>query len=157
MLNWKNVPIPETHVIPLGIGVILQLLFPWSLPWDRVLSWVLALPLLFLGLLLAAWSVREVSSIDVASPSSLITSGPYSVSRNPMYLAWTLIYLALTLMIGSLWLLILLGPLLVWMHLVILSEERALEKRFGATYRQYRQQVGRYLSLGPLGKDRNDA
>ena len=75
-----------------------------------------------------------------------MSSGPYRISRNPLYLGLTLIYLALTLAVDTWWGIALLLPLLVVLHHgVVLREERYLERKFGDTYRLYRARVRRYL------------
>jgi protein-S-isoprenylcysteine O-methyltransferase Ste14 len=73
-------------------------------------------------------------------------SGPFRFSRNPLYLALTLLYLGLTLALNTWWGIVLLVPVLIIMHWgVILREERYLEQKFGESYRQYRSKVRRYL------------
>ena len=69
-----------------------------------------------------------------------------SLSRNPLYLALTLLYLGLTLAFNTWWGIVVLVPVLIIMHRgVVLREERYLEQKFGETYRQYRSKVRRYL------------
>jgi protein-S-isoprenylcysteine O-methyltransferase Ste14 len=84
--------------------------------------------------------------MDFSKPTEVMTMGPYSFSRNPMYVAWTLIYLAITLLVNTLWLIILLPITLLFTHFfVIRKEEAQLEQMFGEAYRQYRARVRRYL------------
>jgi protein-S-isoprenylcysteine O-methyltransferase Ste14 len=127
--------------------VALQVLLPLRL-FER--SWwlndALGWPLLALGILLVAWAVVTLGDMDIARPTSVVRSGPYAFSRNPMYVAWTAIYLAVALLLDSWWLLIFLPALLILTHfLVVRREEQALEDRFGREYRDYRQRVRRYL------------
>ncbi len=78
--------------------------------------------------------------------TALVTSGPYRFTRNPMYLGFTLLYLALALWFGGYWTLLLLPPvLLVMVHGVIRREEAYLSRRFGTEYDAYRQRVRRWL------------
>jgi protein-S-isoprenylcysteine O-methyltransferase Ste14 len=63
-----------------------------------------------------------------------------------MYLARTLLYLGLGLLVNGLGILLMLAPLLRVMHYgVIKPEERYLEAKFGQSYRQYRAGVRRWL------------
>ncbi|HEU5040160.1 MAG TPA: isoprenylcysteine carboxylmethyltransferase family protein, partial [Gemmatimonadales bacterium] len=76
----------------------------------------------------------------------LVTDGPYRFTRNPMYLGFTLWYLAGTAWVNSLWLLVLLPVvLLVMQRGVITREEAYLERRFGREYTEYRARVRRWL------------
>jgi protein-S-isoprenylcysteine O-methyltransferase Ste14 len=78
--------------------------------------------------------------------TALVTSGPYRFTRNPMYLGFTLFYLALALWFGGYWTLMLLPPvLLVMIHGVIRREEAYLSRLFGTGYDDYRQRVRRWL------------
>jgi protein-S-isoprenylcysteine O-methyltransferase Ste14 len=107
----------------------------------RVAGLLIASP----GVMVAAWAVVAARDVDVTSPATVVTRGPYARSRNPMYLGWTMVYLGMALIVGSRWLLILLPPVLAYTHAAVLREERYLEARFGRDYRQYRERVRRYL------------
>lgn len=144
--RWSNIPIPEGHVIPLIVGMALHVFFPRSIfesPWLRhVLGW----PPLLLGALLAAWAVATIKDVDINKPTSLIVSGPYRFSRNPMYVAWTLIYAGIAVLANTWWPLFFLPIVLVFTHtFVIRKEEQRLEQLFDEQYRRYRDGVRRYL------------
>jgi len=62
-----------------------------------------------------------------------------------MYVAWTLGYVAVAFVAGTAWPLVLLPVVLVMIQVVVLREERSLERRFGDAYRSYRTSVRRYL------------
>jgi protein-S-isoprenylcysteine O-methyltransferase Ste14 len=62
-----------------------------------------------------------------------------------MYLAWTLGYVGAALVAGTAWPLLLLPVVLVLTQVVVMREERSLERRFGAVYRNYKASVRRYL------------
>jgi protein-S-isoprenylcysteine O-methyltransferase Ste14 len=72
-------------------------------------------------------------------------SGLYKFSRNPMYVGfnlWTISSMVYTLNIG----IILIGIYsMAIYHLIILGEEKFLEKRFGSEYKNYKTNVRRYL------------
>jgi protein-S-isoprenylcysteine O-methyltransferase Ste14 len=142
--RWGNIPIPEAHLAGLGTG-ILQVVRPWSLPWPAWVGHACGWPLLLAGLWLGAWAVRAAGRVDLERPNQLVDRGPYALSRNPMYLAWTLGYVGVALVAGTAWPLVLLPVVLVVTQVVVLQEERSLERRFGDAYRSYRTSVRRYL------------
>ena len=146
MWKWSNVPIPPQHLLGLISGAILQLVLKQKLlavPWVGV---VIGLTLIALGVGLAGWSVYTAGETEVEKPTQLLTRGPYSVSRNPMYVAWTLKYLGIGLVANSLWIVALLPIVVVFTHFVdVRREERFLEKQFGDAYLQYKGQVHRYF------------
>jgi protein-S-isoprenylcysteine O-methyltransferase Ste14 len=104
-----------------------------------------------LGIGLATWGRRTMqaagTNINPYRPSTaIVTSGPFRYSRNPLYLALTLLYVGLTLAFNTWWGIAVLVPLVIVMHTgVVLREERYLEQKFGESYRQYRSEVRRYL------------
>jgi protein-S-isoprenylcysteine O-methyltransferase Ste14 len=78
--------------------------------------------------------------------AALVTTGPYRISRNPMYLGFTFLYLGLSLWFGGYWCLVFLPLVLVVMTIgVIRREEAYLERLFGDEYRAYRARVRRWL------------
>jgi protein-S-isoprenylcysteine O-methyltransferase Ste14 len=82
--------------------------------------------------LLAAWAVAAVKDRDVEKPTEIISSGPYAFGRNPMYLAWTILYVAAAVLVNTWWLILLLPVLLLVTHyFVVRQEERQLEQQFG--------------------------
>ena len=110
------------------------------------------LALLFFVLGLAGFAAviafrRAGTSPNPYRPSSqLVTTGIYRISRNPMYVGFTLWYLAAACWLNNVWLFVLLPiVLLVMLYGVILREERYLERQFGDEYRAYRKRVRRWL------------
>lgn len=143
---WRNVPIPEIHVLVLLAGLTLDVLSGWRLPLSPLLGYLLGWPLAAAGVGLAAWAVWTLGRMDVSAPDRVVETGPYAYSRHPMYVGWTLLYLGAMLVLRSLWLLALAPVLLAALHfLLIPAEERRLESAFGAAYRAYRRRVRCYL------------
>ncbi len=90
---------------------------------------------------------RHNTSFKPHEPSTaLITEGPYRYSRNPMYLALSLLYAGIAITADGPWTLALLAPLLVVLHYgVIIREERYLERKFSDDYRRYKATTRRWL------------
>jgi Phospholipid methyltransferase len=78
-----------------------------------------------------AWAVRAADAVDLERPNQLVQGGPYAYGRNPMYVAWTVAYVGAALVAGTAWPLLLLPVVLVVTQVVVLREERSLERRFG--------------------------
>jgi protein-S-isoprenylcysteine O-methyltransferase Ste14 len=142
-------PPPAIYAAALATGFGLEALLPSaSLPGLR---WPLGGALLLAGLALAAsfFSAfrRARTPIDVRRPTtSLVTTGPYRLTRNPGYLSLALIYAGIAVVTGALWTLALLVPALVLVDRgVIRREERYLEAKFGDEYRRYKRRARRWL------------
>ncbi|WP_180967363.1 methyltransferase family protein [Zhihengliuella halotolerans] len=97
------------------------------------------------GVALAARATKVSAPTDMAEPDRLVSTGPYAISRNPMYVAWTLIYVGLGLARKNVWTLALLPAVLVTTHLTIKREERRLREKFGPRYLAYAEKVRRYI------------
>jgi protein-S-isoprenylcysteine O-methyltransferase Ste14 len=143
--RWGNVPLPETHLVGLGAGILLQVIASWRLSWPAWVGHACGWPLILAGLWLAARGVRAAADVDLERPNHLVRSGPYASSRNPMYIASTLVYLGIALVANAAWPLVILPVVLLVTHVVVVREERSLERRFGTAYRSYKTSVRRYL------------
>ncbi len=117
---------------------------PWALRW-------LALVVGLMGLALAVWGVRTLSThaaLGLGGP--LVTQGPYRFTRNPQYVGDILFYLGLALFVASWRALVvaLLGSL--WFFLAPFTEEPWLKAQFGPAYEAYMRRVPRFLSWRSL-------
>jgi protein-S-isoprenylcysteine O-methyltransferase Ste14 len=145
-MRWKNVPIPETIVVPLALGFGLDLFFSKQLfPLNSL--WVaLSIALFLFGISVIVWSVRVAGRHDLTAPDELITGGPYAFSRNPMYVAWISIYLSILCFNQSIWLAMLFPVSVLLTHfLAVMPEERMLMSQFGEKFSNYCQHVRRYF------------
>ena len=78
--------------------------------------------------------------------TSLVTTGIYTRSRNPMYLALLLGLLAWAIYLGHPVSLLLLPGFVLYMNrFQIIPEERALEAKFGADFKAYCARVRRWV------------
>jgi protein-S-isoprenylcysteine O-methyltransferase Ste14 len=78
--------------------------------------------------------------------SSLVTSGVYRFTRNPMYVGLALVLLAWAVFLSSAW--TMLGPLTFILYMTrfqIMPEEKVLSGMFGAAYSAYQAKVRRWL------------
>ena len=95
----------------------------------------------------AVWTMRDSwrAGIPTEDKTEMVTEGIYSISRNPAFLGFDLIFLGLVLMFFSFWHLFFALFAGIMLHLQILQEEKHLEVVFGEAYKQYRSRTGRYL------------
>jgi len=80
------------------------------------------------------------------SPTSLLTSGPFCISRNPIYLGMAAILLGIAMLLGTL--VAFAFPVLfvvIIETLFIPGEEQNLEKIFGERYRKYKRTVRQWI------------
>ncbi|MFN3821422.1 MAG: methyltransferase family protein [bacterium] len=137
LFRWRGV-IP----IPFLIAAIIGAQFRWSL----------FLGGFYLSLIGEVWRLWAISyaggstrTRNVGAPE-LVTTGPYSIVPNPLYLANLLHYLGFSLASGSLfpYLPIITGIFFAFQyHLIIQLEEKTLLKLFGDKYQSYLSQVPR--------------
>jgi protein-S-isoprenylcysteine O-methyltransferase Ste14 len=103
------------------------------------------------GTTVAFWGMyvfrRAGTNVRPSRPvTTLVTGGPFRYSRNPFYVAMTVIYVGLTLYLGLIWPLLTLVPALIVVHWrIVRREEGFLEDRFGDDYRAYKAQVHRWI------------
>lgn len=103
------------------------------------------------GILLVGAAVRLFGKAGTAikpfqEASALVVRGPYRLTRNPMYVGLVTVLVGIALLLGSLApgiIIPLFVALMDWRFLR--AEEAALERRFGAAYRDYKAQVRRWL------------
>jgi protein-S-isoprenylcysteine O-methyltransferase Ste14 len=143
--RWANVPLPEPHMAGILASAVLHLARPWILPGSKRLYSGGGWTLLGAGIALSASAVRAASDADLEQPSTLVSSGPYAISRNPMYVGWTLLYLGGALITRNVWMVASLPVVAGFIHWEVLREEHALEQTFGEEYIRYRKQVRRYI------------
>jgi protein-S-isoprenylcysteine O-methyltransferase Ste14 len=122
-LNWSNFPIPEGHVILLILGIALDVWLPIGLFETSPLAYMFGALLLIAGVVLAVWAFVTAGEMEIEKPHMLITTGPFAFSRNPMYLGWTMVYLAAILFVNTCWLVILLPVLLLYTHYFVIRRE----------------------------------
>jgi protein-S-isoprenylcysteine O-methyltransferase Ste14 len=92
---------------------------------------------------------RARTTVNPTKPeqaSSLVSSGVYRITRNPMYVGLLCVLVALAVFLSSAWALF--GPVAFVLYIgrfQIAPEERALAKLFGSEYANYQAKVRRWL------------
>jgi len=145
-----HVPPPFVYVMAIGLGVLLQRAVPLRIGGGivRVIAaWALvaAFGALVGSSFQSFWS-RHTSVIPIRPATTLVVSGPYRWTRNPMYVGMALLTVGAALWLNTWWIVLLLAPVLLAIdRLVIAREEQYLRRRFGSDYEAYIQRVRRWL------------
>ena len=100
------------------------------------------------GVAIYAWCRMYMSKkIEFGGKDHLITQGPYKYTRNPLYIADTLIFLGFALFSNSMLVIILMTLLVFTLLLLPLIEESWLLEQYGEKYRRYKAKVPRYIKI----------
>jgi protein-S-isoprenylcysteine O-methyltransferase Ste14 len=145
-----RVPPPLIYLLPLVSGLLLDR--KAHVPFlPRHVARILGWPLVGGGAALSGWALRTVRAAEttmrpVKPVSNLIQVGPFSYTRNPLYLSDAMMYAGIAVLRKSLWAIVLLPlAMLVIQREVMGREERYLESTFGEEYLDYKARVRRWV------------
>ena len=121
---------------------------PVMSPWPaRIIGAVLAIA----AGVQAFWASRQMhragTNVNPDKPTiTIVATGPYGYTRNPMYLSLCLLHLGIALLINGVLPVLFVVPLVLTLHFgVIKREERYLAAKFGEPYLAYQRRVRRWL------------
>jgi len=150
----KRLP-PDAYALG---GLALAIAGEWFVPVNWLPTPGLTSPLSWLGALLAIAGIALEATAGRAltqaattvrpygSPSKLVTTGPFALSRNPLYVAMLMLLAGVALAFSLEWGLVLLPVLWLCLdRLVVPHEESALREAFGAAFDSYAATVRRWL------------
>lgn len=131
------------------LGIVLN--WAWPLHFRPLIFWWLGPLFTGCAVLLFLLSFREFRAAGTSVQGSkrstaIVRTGPYRYSRNPIYVSFILLGVALSVWLNNLWLLVMLVPAVgVIEAIVIPREERFLEQTFHEQYTSYKAAVRRWL------------
>jgi protein-S-isoprenylcysteine O-methyltransferase Ste14 len=144
---------PPLVAASIGAAMWALSLFTPQLPLPTLLRVLVALAIALAGgafSLAGLVSFRRarttVNPMKPAAASSLVSSGVYRFTRNPMYVGLLLVLVGWAAFLSAPW--ALLGPLAFFAYIrrfQVAPEERALTELFGAQYSEYKAKVRRWL------------
>lgn len=125
--------LPERSIVSLGLT------HPWEL--------CIGLPLCILGSALYLWTIilfakAKGTQVPLVPTQQLVTTGPYSITRNPMVTGVIGVVTGVGIMLNSLTV-ILVGLVVPVIYLIYIKlvEEKELEARFGEAYSAYKKRT----------------
>ena len=131
-------------------GAALRTLLP-GVPFPTSLQLWLGSGLVACSIVLVVLASRELATARTAfdvrkSTTSIVTGGVFRITRNPVYLSMTLLYLGVALWLNSVAMAVVVVPLGSLLCVTAIKpEERYLESKFGDSYRLYRAVVRRWI------------
>jgi len=139
---------PVMMLIHLVAVFLLGWLIPITLPqWVEYIGWAVVV----FGLAAAFGGLRQLirahTSPDPHAPTtSLVTTGVYRFTRNPIYLGYFCMTLGLPLIFGNIWGLVAASvQVYLFNRLIITREESYLSGKFGQDYLDYKSKVRRWV------------
>lgn len=141
---------PLVYLTSLVLGAVIHLAMPLPLlPATVAVS--VGPALIVVAIVLFLYSAATFRAADTPVPARkpttvIVSTGPYRLSRNPIYLAFSLLQLGIAIWVNSVSLLTTLVGAVALMHCVVIPrEEQYLERKFGVHYRDYKASVRRWL------------
>lgn len=147
-----RVPVPWVFVLTYLAGVGIEVAFhSRGFFHGYKLLTPVGLVIFAFGAAFAAWGwilFRHVQTTRVPgdAPTTLVTSGPYRLMRNPMYVGLSLAYVGEAAILHQIMPVVLLPLTIAYLDRVVIPiEEQRLHAAFGARYEQYKSDVRRWL------------
>ena len=131
-------------------GMGLDNYWPRSMPFG-IHGHIYGTIIIVIALLIAGFAILEFhrAGTDVRPDkpdTAMLYSGPYRFTRNPLYIALTLLQITVAVWFNNAWVLVLvIASVIIITQYAIKREERYLEKLFGQEYLDYKQRVRRWL------------
>ncbi len=141
---------PFIYLGAIALGLLLQFAWPVLLV-SRGVRVPLGGTVVLVAVALFLYAVRTFWIAGTPVPgnrptTTIVCTGPYRCSRNPIYLSFLLLQLGVACWVNSLWLLVTLIPAVALMSFVVIPrEEQYLETRFPSDYLPYKASVRRWL------------
>ncbi len=150
-LDLKVLPLTMCLYMLMG-GIFSSWLASWFVSVELGRAWGFAgIVLIVCAYLNIKWCFRIFSAAktntNTTKPAlAIVNSGPYKLSRNPMYLSYVVAYAGVSLLANSFVMLALTPAFILWLtQWVIKHEESYLEKYFGDEYLSLKKSTRRWL------------
>jgi len=139
--------------VPFLVAIALQLFAPIAIPRGFLTQALIpgGAILIIVGINLVVRARREFARhgqpTDPGYPTNrIVTTGVFSISRNPLYLGGVCVLVGISLIFSLLWGLLLLLPAIIACHyILIVPEESYLAAKFDEQYQMYTTAVYRWF------------
>lgn len=146
---------PWPPVLLVGLGAVAVAMGRWwPLAWpglDDLPARIIGYGILAGGVVLMGWSVvafrrARANILPHKAATTLITTGPFAIWRNPIYMADALLLAGLGQLTLNIWFVAAAGVFVAAvLMLAIVPEERHLEAKFGQAYLDYKARTRRWF------------
>jgi len=148
-----HIPVPWVFVLSFLVGLVPQIFFPIHIRSHETILFIkiAGISLFVIGAIFAAWSLiifhkAKTTTTPGEISKKLIVSGPYRLTRNPMYISLTLAYLGEAGFLIQTWPLVVLPFTLAYINWIVIPlEEDLLKKEFNEEYENYCNKVHRWI------------
>jgi protein-S-isoprenylcysteine O-methyltransferase Ste14 len=153
MFNALELKVPPLALVLL-FGALMWLvsdysLFTIALPWRSTFALIFCTVgslIILAGVLTFRRMKTTVNPLTPNATTTMVTSGIYRVTRNPMYLGFLLILAGWAIYLSNLLAFVFLPLFVLYMNrFQILPEERALGIKFSEAFTRYKRSVRRWL------------
>lgn len=145
------IPPPAFYVASYVAGALVERLVPLQFRGSELLRESGAAVLLVAAMIAGGGAILRFLFVRThifphKPATTLVTTGVYRVTRNPMYVALTLVHAGIALLFDHVWPLATLPIAMIVIDRHVISKEEAyLSRRFGAVYEDYRSRVRRWI------------
>ncbi len=133
-------PQPKFNISILNYNMIILTFFHYSL---NIIHLIVSIPFILIGAWFGITGVKEIT-LKVAEthrPEKIITTNIYTRIRHPQYFGAILSHLGISILLSSLFSLILTPIIILLIYLMSWKEEKELLKEFGIEYKDYKKKV----------------
>lgn len=116
----------------------------WIVPNE--IRFFIGIPVMIIGGLLVTWGIMDLGITNTYGlRDDFVQSGPYRYTRNPQYLGDMILFIGISLISNSLYVLVVHVLMIVVFMFAPFCEETWLEAQYGEEYKRYKEQTTRFL------------
>ena len=131
-------------VVVLNILLVVMDWNSWVIPGE--IRFIIGIPVTLVGVLFVAWGINCLGIKNTYGlKDGFISSGPYRFTRNPQYLGDTILFIGISLITNSLYVLVVHLLMILVFVIAPLIEEVWLEEQYGEIYSDYKRNTSRFL------------